>query len=349
MAQHDFAIDNAPGLTVRTDINAALAAIQSSSSGPVEPVVKAPGQAWFDTSTPAIMRLAVRDQANATWVNVAFDAIGAGYVSRAGDTMTGALNVNMPNNASINLNSPAGKGKLVQGQSGGSNRWAIFLGDGTAESGSNAGANFSIGAYTDAGAFALTALSIIRSNGAATFGGTTLTVQATPTSVNPMFYLKDKSGTNRGALQFFDSTGNVQCTNLVPNSWWVLPSDGSFAISSSVANKPGGGSWTASSDERLKTDIVDYSSGLEQILDLRPVNYKYRPECNVGDGTFTGLIAQECETIMPEMVTVAAGAMGKAAFDDMRSMDTTPLIFALINAVKTLNSRIEALEAAGAR
>lgn len=82
MAQHDFAIDNAPGLTVRTDINAALAAIQSSSSGPVEPVVKAPGQVWFDTSTPAVMRLALRDQANATWLNVMLPT---------GATMTGPL------------------------------------------------------------------------------------------------------------------------------------------------------------------------------------------------------------------------------------------------------------------
>jgi hypothetical protein len=88
MAQHDQVIDNAPGLAVRTDMNAEIAAIFSSSSGPVEPVVKVPGQLWFDTSTPAVMRLALRDQTNATWLNLAHDS-GAGSFNSmaAGDSI----------------------------------------------------------------------------------------------------------------------------------------------------------------------------------------------------------------------------------------------------------------------
>ncbi|MDX0855103.1 phage tail protein [Sinorhizobium medicae] len=68
MAQHDMVVDNAPGLSVRTDINAALAALVSSSSGTVEPLTKVAGQLWFNTSSGL---LSLRNAANTAWVGVA--------------------------------------------------------------------------------------------------------------------------------------------------------------------------------------------------------------------------------------------------------------------------------------
>ncbi|MDE3825056.1 phage tail protein [Sinorhizobium meliloti] len=68
MAQHDMVVDNAPGLAVRSDINAALAALVSSSSGTVEPLTKVAGQLWFNTSSGL---LSLRNAANTAWVGVA--------------------------------------------------------------------------------------------------------------------------------------------------------------------------------------------------------------------------------------------------------------------------------------
>ncbi len=67
MAQHDQVIDNGSGLTVRTDINAALAAVFSSSSGPVEPGTIVAGQLWFDTSISTAAKLWVRNITNTGW------------------------------------------------------------------------------------------------------------------------------------------------------------------------------------------------------------------------------------------------------------------------------------------
>ena len=61
MAQHDYVIDNGPGLTVRTDINAAFAAVKSSNSGPVAPASMSAGQLWFDTSTAGQEKLRIRN------------------------------------------------------------------------------------------------------------------------------------------------------------------------------------------------------------------------------------------------------------------------------------------------
>lgn len=65
MAQHDQTINNNPGATFLIDINAALAAIFSSSSGPIEPQVKIAGQLWFDTSSNTLQ---LRNPANSGWL-----------------------------------------------------------------------------------------------------------------------------------------------------------------------------------------------------------------------------------------------------------------------------------------
>ena len=66
------------------------------------------------------------------------------------------------------LNRAAGVAKSVLWRSAGSTRWAASS-TATAESGSNVGSDFSLDAYTDAGGYNFTALTISRSGGNATF------------------------------------------------------------------------------------------------------------------------------------------------------------------------------------
>ena len=61
---------------------------------------------------------------------------------------------------------------------------------------------------------------------------------------------------------------------------------------------------------------------------------------------FVGVIAQDVEAAFPRMVTQKDGFIDGAAVTDLRDIDTTPLIYALVNAVKELAARLEALEAA---
>lgn len=70
MAQHDMVIDNGPGLAVRQDMNAAVQALVSTSSGPVEPTVKFPGMLWLDTSVEPNGLLRQRTLANDNWISL---------------------------------------------------------------------------------------------------------------------------------------------------------------------------------------------------------------------------------------------------------------------------------------
>jgi hypothetical protein len=142
------------------------------------------------------------------------------------------------------------------------------------------------------------------------------------------------------------------------------------------AYKPGGGAWLDSSDSRIKNIAGDYLTGLDAVAQLRPVTFTFKgndtgePPSHIplADGTkssepvtvpypnsphyqaalegktYHGLVAQEVEPLFPEMVAHRDGYIDGAAVTDLRDLDTTPLIFALINAIKELKARVEALE-----
>lgn len=116
-------------------------------------------------------------------------------------------------------------------------------------------------------------------------------------------------------------------------------------FASAAAGKPGGGPWSDSSDIRIKQDIQDYEAGLDQVLALRPRTWRFREETGRDTARrWYGLIAQEAEGPMPELVTVGRESVGEMEFEDMRTLDWGPMVFALVNAVKTLAGRVAALE-----
>ncbi|MDL5051401.1 tail fiber domain-containing protein [Oscillatoria amoena NRMC-F 0135] len=99
------------------------------------------------------------------------------------------------------------------------------------------------------------------------------------------------------------------------------------------------------SDLRLKENIVTIENNLDKILKLRPVVYNYIDRDKYGEGKTIGFIAQEVETIIPEVV--------KKADDDyqLRSLNYVEVIPVLTGAIKeqqeiitTQNQRIDQLE-----
>lgn len=71
-----------------------------------------------------------------------------------------------------------------------------------------------------------------------------------------------------------------------------------------AAIKPGGGSWSASSDARLKSDVQPMHGTLDRLLSLRGVTFRYtNPDpAKRPAGTHDGLIAQEVAKVFPQWV-----------------------------------------------
>jgi hypothetical protein len=117
-------------------------------------------------------------------------------------------------------------------------------------------------------------------------------------------------------------------------------------VTNGQAYKPGGGSWTAFSDARLKEDIRPYTRGLAELRALRPVRYRYKKEYwAASDRHFTGLIAQEVQDVVPEMVhPYKFQAIGDKLLDVL-AVDPSDLTYMLINAVKELDAENQQLKA----
>lgn len=69
MSQHDFDIENLSGLNFRQQVNSALQALATSSSGNSEPTTTYPFMFWIDTnSSPNILK--IRNAGDSAWITI---------------------------------------------------------------------------------------------------------------------------------------------------------------------------------------------------------------------------------------------------------------------------------------
>jgi hypothetical protein len=102
------------------------------------------------------------------------------------------------------------------------------------------------------------------------------------------------------------------------------------------ADKPGGGSWGTYSDGRLKTVNGGFASGLDQVMQLRPIRYRYKPDNGMGIRDMDehiGVVAQEVQRVIPEAVT----ENGKGYL----LVNNDPIIWSMVNAIKEQQREIE--------
>lgn len=124
-----------------------------------------------------------------------------------------------------------------------------------------------------------------------------------------------------------------------------IESTGAWGIySTGAAAKPGGGSWSAISDRRLKENIVDYQDGLTQLLKIRPVKYHYNKQSGLNASIeYVGVLAQDLQEIAPYMVRKSALPNDESKTEYL-NVDNSAMIYMLVNAVKEQQAQIEALK-----
>lgn len=122
-----------------------------------------------------------------------------------------------------------------------------------------------------------------------------------------------------------------------------------FQLSTDSAAKPSTNTWTIVSDSRLKTVKGEYSKGLAEICQVRPVRYEYNGKGGmVVDGKEQiSIIAQELMEVFPECVSTFNGKLNETDTEEteMYNYNGHAITFALINAVKELKAEIDVLKA----
>ncbi len=105
--------------------------------------------------------------------------------------------------------------------------------------------------------------------------------------------------------------------------------------------------FTVTSDERVKKNIADYNKGLVEILQVQPKSYSFNGKANTIEGVESiGVLAQEIKEVFPETVGTANKKLNPEDEQEteLYTVDISPVTYALINAVKELNAKVEALE-----
>jgi len=104
------------------------------------------------------------------------------------------------------------------------------------------------------------------------------------------------------------------------------------------------GTWSAISDASLKQNVVDYTSGLAQVVQLRPVTFGWRDEVS-GPSQNWGLIAQEVEPVMPELVGETSAIREGEEPIAIKTVDYGRIIFSVINSLREISQRLDSIEA----
>lgn len=105
------------------------------------------------------------------------------------------------------INGAAGTARVFQWQTGGSARWDLRV-NSTAESGSNAGSDLQLFAYSDAGAFLSTAMQVTRATGYVNFPGTAVQATALGVGVSPSVPIHVSSTSNEMIRLSHSSSGS---------------------------------------------------------------------------------------------------------------------------------------------
>jgi hypothetical protein len=122
--------------------------------------------------------------------------------------------------------------------------------------------------------------------------------------------------------------------------------------SNGAYNEANSSTWSTTSDRRIKKNIVDNNIGLNAINQIRVRNFEYRTKDEITDfdhlqdkspvivektGTQIGVIAQEIQEVLPDVVKV----LSTGAY----TVDPDNLTWYLVNAVQELSAKNDELAA----
>jgi hypothetical protein len=142
-----------------------------------------------------------------------------------------------------------------------------------------------------------------------------------------VFYTRNEGG-GLGERLTILGIGNVGIGTTNPG--FLLEVNGS-------AGKVGGGSWSVTSDARMKDNVLPYTDGLATLLNINPVKFHYNQLSGYDTNPeYVGVLAQDLNTVAPYMV----GSFQKNG-ETYYNVDNSAMTYMLINAVKEQQQMIE--------
>jgi hypothetical protein len=145
---------------------------------------------------------------------------------------------------------------------------------------------------------------------------------------------------------FIAPTGQVVIGNnaLIPGA----NANNILQVNSDAGKTLNGNVWAVISDGRYKKDVREFSDGLEKLMKVRPVKFKYDglPIEAPADHEEVGIIGQELQEIFPYMISKnplnQANPTDKK--DDVLMYNGNALTYVMVNAIQELAAKVKELE-----
>lgn len=247
-------------------------------------------------------------------------------------------------NASLELTRPSGAFGVVNFYTSSTQRWRVGV-DSTAESGSNAGSDYSFTRYNDAGTLVDTPVKITRSTGFVTLlngfsaaaassinsGGTSAALALTTSNAASGGATLTDTGASGAVVKMTGNGGTTPSKSLrVQNGIFTMLNNAGSVIATitDAGALTMADNITAFSDLRLKSNVRTSHFALDHILKLRGVEFERAGRKG------RGVIAQELQQIYPELVH-------EDPVSGMLSVDYMALTGELIEAVKALAEKVQ--------
>ncbi len=156
---------------------------------------------------------------------------------------------------------------------------------------------------------------------------------ATPASARMNFF-----NNGFGDIMVLTGNGNVGIGNIVPAF--------QLEVGTNSAAKPGSSAWTVSSDARLKTQVRDFTDGLNVLEKIRPVRFRYNGQAHTPTNEdFVGTLAQELQEAAPYMIKPFLNTDEKTGKQtEFLGVDYGAMDFILTNSVMELKKELDRKE-----
>ncbi len=159
-------------------------------------------------------------------------------------------------------------------------------------------------------------------------------------------------GADNKNLNFIDDNANVRMTLTEAGALGVGTSSptyrldvaGDIRITGTPYRNGGDSAWIVPSDARLKDVVSTYDRGLREIANIDTIIFNYKkdnPKQIDSSVKYTGVLAQQVQQQIPEAVKVEK--------DGFLSLNTTPIFWAMINAIKELYHDVLGIKAENAQ
>lgn len=160
------------------------------------------------------------------------------------------------------------------------------------------------------------------------------------------------SGSNVAVLTIASNVATVNTSLVVGTVAGAAPPVGplpnSLLVYGEARKSDGLASWTIMSDVRLKEDVRLFSEGLDKIMQINPVWFKYKNSHAAEEPVpeQVGILAHELQPVFPYMIKAVKGKIDveDKVEADLLSFNASALQFVMVNAIKELGNRVKQLE-----